>query len=417
MGNFLSLASVTAAIGYLLEEVNKDVPGIKITTRPLDALELQNPVNGLNIFLYLVKPSTSLGIIDVTTKDSSGNEETNPVLLLDLHYIITATAAENDDLVAQQILASAMRVLNEHPIISKDIIRKSTRSKEGLEASDLASQIEDVKLNLEPLNAEDLTKIWSRFPSTNFRPSVAYTAAVVMIESKLVPPSGPMKAIGMGPVSQLTSPNIEWIEPRVLEYSPDARLIIAGSNLKAENVAVEFNQSLSVVPQSAQDVSDKRIIVLLPSDIEAGITKVSVVHKLSSLAGSGAANGPAAARKTSLKSNVAPFVLAPRIVSQSAANCKRGTDLVVNFEPPISREKPIYVMLGDGAFLASEAKSSGPQPDPKIRSVKITVPSDFQTGANLLRISIDGAESNLIIDDNPRSKTFGKAIGPYVEIT
>lgn len=425
MPNFLALASVTATISYMLEEVNKDVPGVKITTRPLDAIEVQNPVNALNVFLYLVKPSSSLGVIDVVGKDSSGNPTANPLLLLDLHYVITATAAENDDLVAQQILASAMRILNEHPIIPGETIRKAIRSKEGLEGSDLADQMEDVKLNLDSLTADDLTRIWSRFPSANFRPSIAYTANVVLLESKLVTSPGPMRAIAVGDIAQLTSPIIERIEPRILEYAPGAEIMIVGENLKADNVAIEFNDSLVTVPKKIDDVSERRIIVQIPENLEPGISQVRVLHRLNSMQVqkgniyhndkkkgiTRTDNNP----RSSLRSNASPFVLAPRIVSPREAKIKRGTDFIIDFEPAVANERIVYLVMGNEPFEMTPIMNSS-NSDKRTTQAKVRIPDDIKVGTYLLRVSIGGAESRLDVDGNPRSPTFKKATGPYVQL-
>lgn len=203
MGNFLAFASVTATISYILEEVNRDIAGIRITTKPLDAIDTQNPVNGINIFLYSIVPNPSIDAIDMLVRDQSGKPANNPRLLIDLHYLITATSSENDDLMAQKILASAMRILNKQPILSRDSIRSAIKNKEGFESSDLADQAEDIRLTLNAMSTEDLTKIWSRFPNANFRSSVAYVANVVMLESMVDAPTGFMSSISLDRVGQL----------------------------------------------------------------------------------------------------------------------------------------------------------------------------------------------------------------------
>jgi hypothetical protein len=414
LGNFLAFASVTATISYILEEVNRDIPGIRISTKPLDAIDVQNPVNGLNIFLYLVSPTTSVDAVDTLVIDKAGRPTNNPSLSLDLHYIITATSSENEDLIAQKILASAMRVLNNHPVLGRDLIRKAVRNKEGLEFSDLADQIDDVRLALNPLSIKDLTEIWSKFPNANFRSSIAYTAQVVILDSKIVEElPGIIASIDQSHIVQLKSPSIDRIDPQVLEYAPDARMAIIGNNLKGPAVYVEFGGNVSSMQVRPADISDMRVMVGLPTDIEPGMLTVRINHRLRHV---NEKEEQIIGKRSILQSNSSPFVLAPRILAPRQGRVARGNDLEVEFEPPVSREKAVIVYLGDSAFPASPTKSSKSMVDSKVGRVKFTVPEDTPLGLYLLRVAVDGATSLLMTDENPRSPSFRKSIGPYVKV-
>jgi hypothetical protein len=74
------------------------------------------------------------------------------------------------------------------------------------------------------------------------------------------------------------------------------------------------------------------------------------------------------------------------------------------------------VYLGDSAFPASPTKSSKSMVDSKVGRVKFTVPENTPPGLYLLRVAVDGATSLLMIDENPRSPSFRKSIGPYVKV-
>ena len=410
MGNFLAFASVTVTISYLLEEVNRDISGIKITTKPLDAIDTQNPVNGLNIFLYIVTPTSALDSVDTLMRDRTGKTINNPTLTLDLNYLITATSSDNDELITQKILASAMKVLNEHPVLTRDTIRKAIRNREGFETSDLADQVENIRLSLNAPSTEDITKIWSRFPNANFRPSVAYTAQVVLLESKLVEPEGAIGSIALDRIGQLKSPSIERVEPQVLEYAPDARMTIVGSNLKAPAVSVEFDDHLatSINPEG---VSDKRIVAAIPAEIEPGIVKIKINHYLSPVRAEGIVG-----KQSVVQSNASLFVLAPRILAPRQGKVARGKQLTVEFEPPVSNGKTVFVYLGDMAIPAVPIKSSKSAGESKVGGVTINIPEETVPGVYLLRVAVNGATSQLITDENPRSHTFKRAVEPYVEV-
>jgi hypothetical protein len=418
LGNFLAFASVTATVSYILEEVNRDIPGIRISTKPLDAIDVQNPVNGLNIFLYLVSPTTSVDAVDTLIIDKAGRPTNNPSLSLDLHYIITATSSENEDLIAQKILASAMRVLNNHPVLRRDLIGKAVRNKEGLEFSDLADQIDDVRLTLNPLSIKDVTEIWSKFPNANFRSSIAYTAQVVILDSKIVEePPGIIASIDQNYIVQLKSPSIERIDPQVLEYAPDARMAIVGSNLKGPAVSVEFGGNFSSMQVKSADISDTRVMAALPADIEPGLLKVRINHRLRQVnEGEEEEEEQIIGKRSIVQSNFSPFVLAPRILAPRQGKVVRGNDLEVEFEPPVSKEKAVLVYLGDSTFPARPTKSSKSMVDSKVGRVKFTVPEDTPPGIYLLRVAVDGATSLLTTDENPRSPSFRKSIGPYIKV-
>src|SRR5687768_8318452 len=132
MSNFLAIATVTAAISHLLEGVRADVQGAKITARPPDVANSEAPpVNNLNVFLYQVAPNLAYRNQDLPSRDSQGVLVKTPHLALNLSYLLTAYAGDNDDLVAQQILASAMRILDENSIISRDIVRDAVTARQS----------------------------------------------------------------------------------------------------------------------------------------------------------------------------------------------------------------------------------------------------------------------------------------------
>ncbi len=413
MSNFLAFASVTATISYILEEVNKDVPGIKITARPLDTLDSQNPVNGLNILLHYVTPSPAVGSIDFLMKNSRGDVINNPSLTLDLHYLVTATASENNDIVAQQILASAMRILNEHPVLGREIIRNAVKNKEGLESSDLADQVENVELELEALSIDELTKIWSRFPNTNFRTSVAYTATVVLLESKIIQAPSIIRSIVFGQAAQLKSPIIDRIEPMVLEHSPNAKIMILGSNLKGTATTIEFDDGVIIQPKNDADLSDSKIVVNVPTNLRPGISRIKVIHKL----GPEIDSVRSAEKRQALASNLLPFVLTPRIITPRQGKIIPGSEVIIEFEPPIPTNQDVIVLLGDREFPAILIKTSYAGEDSNISNkASFNISEDVLPGVYPLRLRMGSVESLLVIDENPRSPTFMKSIEPYLEV-
>jgi hypothetical protein len=402
VSNYLAIATVTAAISHLLEGIRADIPGTKVSVKPPDVANTEAPpTNKLNIFLYRVAQNQAYRNEELPARDSQGVLTRSPLLALNLHYLLTAYAADNDDLLAQQILASAMRILNENPVLSRDIIQDAIAARQALKTSDLTDQIEAIRLTFQPMNLEELSKLWSTFFQTNYRISVAYEATVVLLESKLPSkPSLPVKERLLY-VLPFRQPVIEAIEPQVVESKAGVKISISGRNLLAKAVKVNFEGT--EVALKPADIWDNRITVEVPAGLGAGIRQVQVVHPMML--------GSPAKEHGGYESNVAAFVLSPRVTSLPSAKIKPGGDLAVSFEPPAGPKQKIEVLVGDLTIPVPQ-RQEGSAPVDKV-TVKLP---DLANGKYLFRLRISGAESFLKSDDDPQSQTYGKYVGPTVEV-
>jgi hypothetical protein len=82
---------------------------------------------------------------------------------------------------AQKLLGSAMRVFHDHSVIDERKVKIKNSGGQILDES-LRGQVELIKLRLEPISLEDLSKIWTALTSP-YRLSAAYAVSVVQIES------------------------------------------------------------------------------------------------------------------------------------------------------------------------------------------------------------------------------------------
>ena len=82
-----------------------------------------------------------------------------------------------------------MFVLHEMPVLTRDAIRAVTVAPPqppllaGLQASELADQIEQIKVVPQVMSVEEISKIWSALQS-QYRPTAVYKATVVLVESQ-----------------------------------------------------------------------------------------------------------------------------------------------------------------------------------------------------------------------------------------
>ncbi len=146
----------------------------------------------VNLFLYRVTENGSLKNQEIPGRgNASGYGQ--PPLSLNLHYLVTAYgntplpagggAPLFDDTPAHFLLGSAMRVLHDVAIVTDELI--SVRPPSGLLVlhESLRDGYERVRLSLEPLSLEDVTKVWTAL-ALRYRLSAAYTVNVVQIESR-----------------------------------------------------------------------------------------------------------------------------------------------------------------------------------------------------------------------------------------
>ena len=104
-------------------------------------------------------------------------------LSLDLYYLLTVYPAgiqaggnfHDANLESHRTLARAMRVFYDNGIVAGSALQGSLRGTDPDQA---------LRVTLNPITVEDLTRIWSVFPEASYRPSVCYLVSPVRIDSE-----------------------------------------------------------------------------------------------------------------------------------------------------------------------------------------------------------------------------------------
>jgi len=421
MGNYLAIGAVTAIIKFILERELYEEFGnssLSISTKAPHAISHQRDDIGLNIFLYHVSLNSGYTNYDLPRRDARGRLISNPLVGLDLHYLLTPFSGNNDEVLIQQILASTIRILLENPILTKQIIDDALNSIRQLDEtnkilnSDIAEQSEKIKIIFKPISLEEITKIWSSYVQTNYRLSVAYLATVVLINGKKEPihqlPVQERKIF----VQQFRSPLIEQIEPSIVQWDADEKnmkIQIKGKNLHSDNLKVVIN-GFEITSSLISSISNEKLKVNLPVDLQAGLKTLKIIHGIPDKNDN---DNPVSdsQRLLAFESNNLIFVLAPKIFD-FPLHINKGTALTLNFKPPITQHQKVEILIGEKTF---SQKIADDQTFP-IESLQIST-SDFPIGKFLFRLRVDGAESFLLTDQNPSSVTFKKYIGPEIEVT
>lgn len=400
MSNPFAIAAVTATFRQLLSRVIEEptLAGVTVTTLAPD-LARSGTGRALNLFLYQVMPNASLRNMDLPLRNSHGELTSRPVLALNLHYLLTAYGQNDNELDTHHLLAHAMSVMHDEGVLTQQQIRAAIAAEPAIAFSDLADQIELVTLCPQAISVDEISRLWSLYPATNYRLSVGYEAAVVLIDRPHPTKSAlPVRTTNLSALP-FRQPVIETVAPQ--RARPGETLRITGRNLAAEGVTLRFGTA-SADPAS---VADQEIVVSLPAELPAGVNTVQVTHELNLGVPAASHRGPG--------SNVAAFVVAPHITTRTPLRVARGALLTLEFAPAATRTQRVSVLLGDQEIVLP-VRSPGSAP---ATTLEVPIPSTFPTGSFLLRLRVDGAESRLEVDEDPASPSVNQYIGPHVTVT
>src|SRR6266536_657044 len=431
MSNFLAVATVTATVQQILSEavaagVPGAVPNAKVTAgMPVTSKNGAEAKKGINIYLYQVTPNAAWRGADLPTRGPDGGLVQRPQVAVDLHYLLTFYG-EDKELEPERLLGIAVRTMHEQPVLTRDAIQNAidvaAQADPGtfLSSSDLARQIDLVKLSPLPLNLEELSKLWSVFFQVPYQLSVAYRATVVLISSDLVPRTPlPVRARGVYTLP-FRQPLVRSVEAAEGEEAPivwNGTVRVRGEALRGPATSVRFDGAAEV---KAGTLRDRELTVdLAPLDLEAGVHSLQVVQSV--------LMGDPPAPHRGVESNVAPFVLRPSVTPPvtTAPGAEAGTvDVTVAVEPPIGKRQRVLLLLNeldaptDRPPLAYtfEAPSRDVEGAPEtVDSLAVTT-SHVHAGTSLVRVSVAGASSPLTLDDDPASPTFAQPV-PQVTFT
>lgn len=476
MSNFRAIATVSATLKeLLLASINKDglntVGGgdiISVMRPDMAAKNFQGV--GVNIYLYQVTPNAALRNCDLPTRRADGTVVQRPVAALDLHYMISFYSTQ-DEFVPQLLLASVARTLQAEPQLTRDRIRSTIIN--GLYSgflnvagspSNLADQVELVKFNPLHLSLEELAKIWSVFYQIPYVLSVAYQGTAVLIESD----DTPQNAL---PVQVRNTYAVPFNQPVIEEVGVKAdvnQTIVAGK-------PVTLNDTLRILGKRLQGISGTLVqiggVEMIPGIANVNDTQIDLPLNAAFTLSDGTSVSPRDKLRAGVQglqviqrrkmgmdekdkpqnwhrgveSNVAAFVLRP-VLTNPLSNVPGVVTAIVS--PLISRKQRIILLLNELDTQPSQSPALQPRSrsysfvaDPKDQTWRdqdgnvVTDPGKFSgedttdtikfsisgvapgPAKYLIRVQVDGAESLLDTDTNPKSTTFNLYSGtPQVTI-
>jgi hypothetical protein len=421
----LAIGAVSAVLRNLLDNGIVDaaapIGAVNVTAVAPDRIDLEDASlpPTLNLFLYRVSHNPGWRNQGVPTRDAAGRRTSAPPLALDLHYLLTAYAAE--DFHAEILLGYAMHLLHERPVLDRSAIHRALDPSplgtpilppafQSLAASDLANQLEAVTISPEPMDSEELSRLWAAF-QTHYRPSTAYLVSTVLIETP-APARDALPVLSLGPVDPgtgrdrgvLVTPGLQLPFPTVESVAPPARqpatrlgetVRIRGHHLAGTGVTVQLEHRLLTEPH---------VLALPDHDDPTGLD-------VTLPSGAAAATAWPAGVYTVRVTLVPPDETEPRTSNVVAMLLAPTFDLTAS---SIVRD------AGTGAVRADLALSPvlRPEQDARLAVGGVTAPADRRTdptstprfelgpvpaGPQWMRLTVDGVDSLLIdrSDDPP----------------
>jgi hypothetical protein len=326
VSDFRAIGGVSATLQTLIRDrmdFPDGIPDAPVTIGPppfsaKDA-EQRKEEERLNLFLYRVTENGHLQNQEIPGRGSNGYG--HPPLSLNLHYLLTAygntevnggAATLFDDTNAHFLLGSAMRVLHDYPIVTDQLTAVRPPSGGLVLHASLRDAYEKVRLSLEPLTLEDVTKVWTAL-ALRYRLSAAYVVNVVQVESRRTrtfprpvgqPASATTPPLPTDPPSPgpwiytltLQTPTITEVHVRRLgetaeQAFPYVRigdtLVLRGTSLSGPDTSVRFGDvelaashaSPVQVEVSVPDTLAGTSLIPEPARLQPGVRTVQVVTR------------------------------------------------------------------------------------------------------------------------------------------
>lgn len=418
MGNALAIAAVTAVLKDLLNNglIDHNVTGavggnVTVSALPPDRVFAPGAQEGnqLNLFLYQVAPNAGWRNVGLPSRDERGGRLTNPPLALDLHYLLTAYGAE--DLHAEVLLGYAMQLFHETPMLTRQSIRTALLPSpvngsilppalQALSASDLADQVEQIKIVATTLNSEEMSKLWTALQA-RYRPTAAYHVSVVMIESQR-PAKSPLPILTIGPVDPVTREprgpvavaNLEPPFPTLTSVTlPEQRasaqlgdtLVVQGHKLDGTNLAIRLASPRLTQPVELPIASGNTATRLettipnQPATLPAGLYSLALLVQRP---------GETFRRTT----NELTLALAPRITTALPATFvrDRNGDATISLavQPEVQSTQRVALLLGDLEITALPRTN-------QTNTVSFVI-RGATPGTYLVRVRVDGVDSVVV---------------------
>jgi uncharacterized protein DUF4255 len=428
----LAIGAVSAVLRNLLDNgMVEQVPlgtTVNVTATAPDMIRLDAPEDPpqLNVFLHQVTPNPAWRNRDLPSRSSAGDRLTNPPLALDLHYLITAYG--RSDFQAEILLGYAMHLLHERPVLDRPAIRRALDPSpldvsmlppafQVLTASDLAEQVEAIRITPMVMGVEEMSKLWAAIQS-HYRPSAAYQVSVVLIQAKK-PTGNPLPVLSRGIVDPVSHRdrgvvvNADMLPPlpTLFEARPPAhqtvvrlgeaitvtgiRLVGSGHTALLVSRLVTTPIEIGIIPNA----QGTEFTLTLPNDLAAQTTFTPGLWQLSVRLTPTGELHPRETNGIGLPIAAAPVIAADAGLSLPAVNVVRGgvpprVTVTIHSRPQVRLGQRATLSL-DGVTVEASERTAASQP------LVFVFPNTTPAGNRWVRLRVDGVDSPLVLRSGP----------------
>jgi hypothetical protein len=355
------------------------VQGVHIGAAPPDQAQNSGHPVELNLFLYQAAVDGSLR--NQPPRTLVPGESGEPPLPLVLHYLLTPYIKGGDDVdvTAHHLLGLAVQTLNDHPVLTR------TELADIAPYSNVADQVERIRISWQQLEEKDIFSLWSIF-SSPYRLSVAFEVRAVLIDSRRDSRTPlPVLTRGVNDRGPEANANVDSPFPELSaaippNAQPSARIgdavTLRGANLGASAVRVllDHPQLTAPIPVTPSSTSSTEVTFTVPNTLPAGAVSVAL--------------GLTATGLPETLTNAVALPLAPKITTSLPISVAGTAGITITCDPPVRPGQQAQLLLAEHGVAAQPfAAATG-----SLTFALINVPP----GAYLTRLRIDGVDSQLV---------------------
>ena len=432
MSSALAIGAVSAVLKNLLDNgiVEQVALGttVNVTAVAPDTIRLDAPDDPpqLNVFMHQVTPNAAWRNRELPSRAANGDRLTNPPLALDLHYLITAYG--RSDFQAEILLGYAMHLLHERPMLDRAAIRRALDPSpldvsmlppafQALTASDLAEQVEAIRITPMAMPIEEMSKLWAAI-QTHYRPSAAYQVSVVLIDAKQAV-RNPLPVLSRGPVDPTTQRdrgvvvNADMLPPlpTLFDAEPPAQqtvarlgdtITIGGIRLSGTGTTALLTHRLVTTPIEipvTPNAAGTGFTLTLPNDAVAQTVFAPGLWQLSTRLTPTGEPRPRETNGIGLPIAADPVIAADGGLSLPAVNVVRGgspaaVTVTIHSRPQVRLGQRATLSL-DGATAEANPRASASDP------LVFVFPNSTPAGNRWVRLRVDGVDSPLLLRSGP----------------
>ena len=434
MSSPLAIAAVSAVLRNLLDNgiVEAVALGTTVTVTALapDLIKLDAPQDPpqLNLFMYQATQNAAWRNRDLPSRAAGGERIASPALALDLHYFVTSYG--RSDFQAEILLGYAMQLLHERPMLDRAAIRRALNpgtldlallppEYQLLAASDLADQIEAIRITPAALSTEEWSKVWSAIQS-RYRPTAAYQVSVVLIDVRR-PTRIPLPVLSRGPVDAVSgrdrgvvvTPDLLPPLPTLYSAAPPLRqtvarlgetITVSGLRLAGAGATALLMHARLATPIEiavTPDAAGTGFTLTLPNALADQAGFVPGLWQLSLRVTPPGEAVPRVSNGVALALAADPVLVNDVALGLPAAAAVRGGALPIDGIPPpqvtVSLRCRPQVRVGQAASLALDGFSAEARPRALASDPLVFVfPASLAAGPRWVRLRVDGVDSPLV---------------------